>query len=240
MEEKVVVLITGKKRAGKSTLASKLTLAFSDLGLDVAKLSYANFLKKIMRELGVDKYHITKRKYKNFEDFYKTLKEVLIRRLYAYKDLLEKVLEREKESLKEIYEEYFEKKNKNYGYRKLAQILGTEILRSVKEEIHVEKLLEKLTNIIHFVDVVIIDDYRFPNEDLKEILKDEENVKVVRIKVEANDLEEDELSNHASEREVDKLKVDMVVKRKAYSEEFYIDIKELVKKIIEGGEKWKV
>lgn len=98
--------------------------------------------------------------------------------------------------------------NKTPITRLLLQIYGTEIFRRrVDNDWWVKKTAEEIKE--SDADVIIVTDFRFPNECtvLKELLGEE--FKVVSIKVERRAEEENEMiTNHASETALDDFKFD--------------------------------
>jgi len=85
--------------------------------------------------------------------------------------------------------------------RKLLQILGTDVGRKYNPDCWVEYLLRTLENTSNFpYDVVIIDDWRFPNEF--EYFKDEPLYNVVKVKILSREIKtylNHDCGNHISE-----------------------------------------
>jgi len=226
----IVIEICGYKGAGKSYLSGMLTKEFSNLGLDILKTSFAVPLKKLLRNLYVNKYG-TNHKFKNFDEFMVLLSKKLSTLINDKKLLTEKILENV-DKLKIGYEEYFNNKNFEKGFRILAQTIETNLLRSINENIWVNITVDKILNAKN-IDIVILDDYRFLNENLSYLEKLNKNIKAVRIRINYINLKKDELSLHESEKYIDKLPVDYEIIRNDKS--YNITLNSLVNKILNNN-----
>ncbi len=226
----VVVEITGKANAGKSTLARQLSKKLSDLGFSSAFLSFALPLKTYLRNyLGVQKGTKPLKHYLNFFEFLaelqKTLQEFLVKsETYIDLDVINKLINELREDLLIGYECYFNFKQYKQGFRKLAQLIGTDIIRKIDESFFVRQIVRQIFNLKNSVDYVFIDDFRFPNEDLEIVANFTKDVfKVYKIRI-SSDVEE--THNHISEILIDDLNVNLEVVRKG--NKYSPDLNEIV------------
>jgi len=243
----VVIEISGRKGAGKTTLASILTQKFKNLGLSVINLSFAEPIKKILLKMYITKdglYEILFDNYfnvykKNFDNFYNDyFKPKLIEKIYheCIKNDIDKIIFFTGDLKKSILKGYERNESliitgiKKYlncefekGYRILAQTIGTEILRNhLFEDIFVYIVKRKILKLVGNVDLVIIDDFRFPNEDLSDFVNfNVLNEKSACIKILVSNVEDSEdsssldlTSRHISENSYKKINFDYKIVRK--------------------------
>jgi len=215
-----IVQICGNAKSGKSYFTAKLINKLSDLGFESIKLSYSTPLKKILKNLGITKLNLNNKiKYSSFKDFlnclFKELKNFL--NIYSYKKISESdlytYLNINIKKLKEAYKLYFEEKQNYIGFRLFAQTIGTDIIRKIDKDIFVNILFQKVKDIscLSFINFIIIDDWRFENEDLSRF-KSDLNFDIIKVKISSKKAGGEEYYSHISENEFKKFKVDFVVK----------------------------
>lgn len=208
----VVVEIAGKKGAGKTYLASLLTYKLANMGYRVYKTSFASTLKRLIAKAGLTKVGI--KHYVNWPDFWGILQqegEKLIGEA-GYKGQTPVICFRQAfsthfDKLKKGYELAFLESKVAEGYRVIAQTLGTEIFRYVDEGFWVKLTVKEIKKVEPVADFVIIDDYRFTNENLKDYFEKVFAIKIVT----PND---DNSDQHQSEKEVENVYYDLEVVRK--------------------------
>jgi hypothetical protein len=230
------IQIIGKIGAGKTYLSTLLTNSLSTNGNVVCKLAFANPLKKILNNVGINKIYYPNNKTDYYLDLFrdkslslKQKEQLIIRKLagtivdelyfliHEYLpeyditktlDFLINELENNTNINIGIQKYYIEKKYYN-GCRILMQNIGT-ILRSINENIFVDYVKHELDILeqIKVVDFVIIDDTRYPNEILDSSFK----IKIVNIK-DNSDKSNDIIHKHDSELFIDDLPHDLLVLR---------------------------
>jgi hypothetical protein len=203
----MIIEITGKRGAGKTTLATKLAYEIKSRGFSILLISFADPIKRVLRKCGVVKNHPPTAIYKNFNEWYENLiKHTLNEVPKKYQEDITEYLHNNNyvNSIQAAYQIYFEEADFEKGSRLLMQLYGS-LLRSYKNDIFVEILLKNIENCNS--DFVIIDDYRFPNEAIDGAFK-------ICVKS-SNDemLKDNEIDNHESEIYVSYLPCDLVVKR---------------------------
>jgi hypothetical protein len=109
----------------------------------------------------------------------------------------------------------------SHNSRLIMQMFGTEIVRDfVSPNYWVDKIKEVIIKSKDYVDIVVIDDYRFPNESIK--FADENDIKVVKSRIECDlkirsersDISVEDLlksAEHGSEKFVPTLEVDYMI-----------------------------
>ena len=190
-----VIQFTGKMGSGKSFVANNLSSILNSQGIDNYRTSFTSEIKKVFHKYGV------------FKEFYvdKHCNEDIP---LCWEDEQAKIFD----LINQGKEEY--KKGNLSGYkskvREIYQFYGTEVVRNKEPDYWVKSTVNRI-KLLPEGTVVILDDWRFPNEDLSSIFSS------LKIKVEApDDLRAKRLgylpeSNHKSESFVDKLKVDIVL-----------------------------
>lgn len=233
-----IIQIAGKKHSGKSYLATKIFDYLSRKGYRIYKTAFAFYLKGILRECGVDKYKPLKIFY-HFGVFYEALRKEIFRLFdelgdsddlmgfFEKKGLLAKrvcdvdVLEK----LQIGFELYFQKNEYEAGFRILAQTIGTDIFRQIDKNFWVKAIAKDIKKIGDTADFVIIDDYRFPNEDLSSYFGKD---RVVRILLKTE--KDESYDSHSSEISVDKVPYDLYVirNRSEYNPSFDFIVQKII------------
>jgi tRNA uridine 5-carbamoylmethylation protein Kti12 len=150
----------GKSGSGKTHIANQLTGLFSSNGYTVLRLAFASYIKNIVREIwGLRKDEVEVNfNSKRFVKFIEELKTKFPSKIdiidEAVIDLIEitKLLKKEDKPIT----------------RQLYQYIGTDLIRSLDINFHVNKLKEKFliftsTSLVNN-SIVIVDDVRFENE----------------------------------------------------------------------------
>ena len=221
----IVVEITGRAGAGKSTLARKLSKRLTDFGFNSVFLSFAAPLKKYLKDsLAITKLDFYSLAEPEFDEFICMLTNTLYKFLnqnevYVDKNLVENLVNKHKQKLYNGYKEYFENKNYEKGFRIFARIIGTNIIRYLDKSFFIRQVVNIIRNLKQ-IDFVFVDDFRFPNEDLSQVFANNENIKVLKIRVKSKNFKE---LNHIFERFIDKLEVDLEVYRSSNKYKPYLD-----------------
>jgi len=217
-----VVQIAGRKSSGKTFLSDLLFHSFSKEGYRIYKISFASKLKFTLRKLGVSKSGIVKNL--SFEDFYSSLQDIFFTYFpkYIRSRLITQTIKYFYE-LRDAYNIFFIQKDFENGFRKLAQLIGTEIVREIDEDFWVKEVVRSIKQVEKCVDFVLIDDWRFPNEDLTKYFPER---KVFRILLVTKDEQKD---NHISENLVNQLRVDLKVER--YGDKYNPDFEKIIRRV---------
>jgi len=233
----VVIEITGRAGAGKTTLARLLSKELANLGYSSAFLSFASPLKKFLRKLGITKSFPLEIEFESFDLFLQDLKNSLQNFLIYHNTYIDdyelsKYIELHKNILEEAFYLYFKKRNYKEGFRLFAQTIGTEIIRNINSSFFVSYLVNQVEKLVGIIDIVFIDDFRFPNEDLELTYKryDYPLFKVFKLRIKSD---ENENYNHSSESFTDTLKVHCEVVRNGnqYEPSFISLVKRLLEEI---------
>lgn len=178
-----VIELTGFMGSGKSYIASQLTHeALTVEGLTVLRTSFAGDLKLVTR-----KYFMV---YKNGSQAIQVPSfDVMWARLLVDLPEFEAVSEDHLYTLQSLIDMYHASPNINERItlaRKINQWFGTECARDdVRQTYWLERVRNRLRDVKNLISLVIIDDYRFPQEDLVQVFKYETDIDVHRIRVDA-------------------------------------------------------
>lgn len=233
----IVVQITGEMYSGKTYLANYITTEIGKEGYSILRIPFARGLKYYIRKyFGITKFGLSeniveyideKLKLGNKTDI-EVINELidnqwnLFAKTIKWKEMNE-IEKEEFEKIVKVLKNYIRNIYKNINYkdnvRHLFQWFGTEIIRDhVNEDYWVSLVQKIIINNMDDVDVVIIDDYRFPNEELNssiyiDVIKIRLNVSIeTRSKRSGVPvLTLDEMSKHGSEKYVKSLNVNMEV-----------------------------
>ena len=231
-----VIEITGNMGAGKTHIASEILAKLSGKGYMVAKSSFAHqFKKDIFDYFGLSKtFADMSKKPVSIRDAVASIIgkcELLFRKLYPNQDYdINKLKEGFNILLPHILEAYqnvvpvAEPVTLEYqkSIRKILQLMGSEVVReNLSDSFWADLIASKIQqcNIID-CDYFIIDDYRFPNEDLSARVATD--VEVITVKVWASDETRrkrlnvdkptfEEMQQHSSEMYIKDLKCMFVV-----------------------------
>jgi hypothetical protein len=219
----LVFELLGNAGAGKTKIGNSIMRYYGDRGMWVSKLSFATKLKRLIK----DYMYMTKHGF--MSDFrYPSDYSANIHNLYkeACKDMHQLLLWDENEKcITSTVEKIISTCKYHIDYdeliRHIFQNIGTDLIRKhLGDDYWVNGVISNvLSSAVSGVDVTIIDDYRFPNEDLKS-LENHNNIKVIRIFVDASDdirrerlglsVEQfNDMSSHASEIQVKDLPYDI-------------------------------
>jgi len=226
----LIVQIAGRKGAGKTYLTTILFDYFSKEGYRIYKTSFAAKLKSYLRKLGITKYKATK--IIPYDEFHIKLYEILCDIfIFDENGELSDKLNKYSKEIENAYKIFFIEKKYNLGFRKFAQIIGTEIIRSLDENIWVKQVVMDIQEVKDAADIVLIDDWRFPNEDLAKYYDNVLRILLVNKINSSND-------DHISETSVNLLEHDLYIERFNNKYDPNIDkILCIVENKLKGGEK---
>lgn len=240
----IVYEICGNAGAGKTTVANILMKIYSFKGKFICKTSLASELKRLIEHnLFITKHGFTTTSFdeKKLKDGIVSLISEAIQTNSLYVNghpYIGLISDGTKEFIKEnkledIISEIIDaimdaKDNPNNiakSARKVLQFVGTNIIRDhINPEYWLHRVVERIKRSKDMgVDVFIIDDYRFPNEDLCDYLYlCDDDIKIVRMKVSTYDYvrmnrlgidktQFDKMSAHPSESQVNSLIYDSLV-----------------------------
>ena len=192
-ESKLIIGLTGKIGSGKTFLANALVDRYG-----FVRLAFGDSLKKIVYEcFGLDDRYKQEPVTQNHIDY-----------LQAAIDKLNSILLSlgfdglstfELGTIQAIFV------NRGTAYRKLLQYIGTEIFRARDSEFWTKLMFSRLIN--SNFDKIVIDDVRFTNEFKLVRMNGLFNSFIVRLVSDYNI--DPDISNHASETEVDKIPYDI-------------------------------
>jgi hypothetical protein len=207
--ENVIFLLTGRFRVGKTNLTNILKKEMGNR--EVLITHFAKKLKEYAKQLGIEKTKFLDKEPVKFDIFKERFNNTIT-------DI--EVSEDDIKNLYNIYLKCYEDPESNG--RKFLQYLGTEIVRKRNPDYWVLKVIEEIKE--KNPNIVIIDDFRFPNEDLSKYKEITDHYKVIKIRVEPYDLADYlkyiknlygekwfDLFSHPSEN-VETLNVDYIVK----------------------------
>lgn len=214
-----IIEITGEMYSGKDYLSKQIYSYAAERGFTIMKIAFANRLKWYLRNgMGLTKHGPVEGW--EFLDGNKRLLYDLISRDYydMYGELPDN-----KVNGKMIFDKIFNlrnvliKKYENEGIydkemiRKILQQFGTEVIRNVFNDTYWRDFVVNAFNRVKdIIDIGIITDYRFPNETIDDAIKIRVNCDIEeRSKRSGQSVDKlKELSMHASEYYIPKLKVD--------------------------------
>lgn len=227
--------ICGKAGSGKTTVANAILGHYSFEGKFVAKIGMATELKNmVQRYLFITKYGLVREDF-NFGDLVEGVNDLLsvavkINSLYRKGDHLvgskmdldsfPDIRPHAEEVVNGIMKAKSNPELIPAVARMTLQKVGTEFIRmNINPDYWVDRVVEK-SNALYDMgcDILCVDDYRFPNEDMT---KFDVSGEVLRVKLNVSDLERKrrlgvsdevfaDMQGHQSETMVDKLKFDIV------------------------------
>ena len=230
-----VILIAGRIGAGKTYLATLITNYLLNVGYSVFRTSFAYSLKKVLLKSGVRKDSIPNSIYFTlFRDSKLTLKQKC---QYWYYDFINNakgvfndlnlVDYLKEQNITEDYPlimegllKYFIEQDLS-GARLLLQNIGS-LLRNYNEDIFVNYTKNQIANTN--ADITIIDDFRYPNEEIPSAFK----IKIININ--DKNREQNVITTHDSETNIDKLPYDFLLIRD--NDKYEPDVNQLFQKLI--------
>lgn len=180
-----VIGICGKLGSGKTAIASKEIEKLKNAGYTTYLISFADPIKKILtNSFGLGKVDIAipsvqiNRIYVKFKIIDSLYFYIKMLNNPKFKDLtefeLKSIIARKYEEFEDLFYDFVEQATTqiltqdryNFVYRRLKQILGTEIGRGVLDSIWIDTLFHKIERVfaLKLADVAVVDDIRFMNE----------------------------------------------------------------------------
>lgn len=157
-----VIGLVGYKRSGKDTFADYCINILNDKNYKAYKLSYANPLKSLVYDV------LDVSKYMN-DEYLKSTKKPFIGKLnydslnkFLVTHNLDKLSGSDYDLLNQVYYDY--RDSLSVLYRKLLQVIGTEIIRKRDNDFWVTLLNKRMRVLSNILDFVFVTDVRFPNE----------------------------------------------------------------------------
>ena len=200
-----IIQITGSIGSGKTYLGQEISKYYlENYGFIIHRTSFAAAMKQeLFNNIGI---------YKTMEVKNETIKLKIIDKFIKY---IKNNYNLSIELINNIYNELLSS-SRNKLIRKIYQLFGTEIIRNnITPDFwvnKVEKFIISITSIQHGTyHMIIIDDYRFPNEDLAKIFDRSKNKNIEIIRIKLLSVSSDE---HISEKYINILPADLVFNSK--------------------------
>lgn len=225
------IFIAGNAGSGKTLLGKELLYRFKFNGFDAQILSFSDPLKQIFHKLGVFKSvsSIDIRQNMSFDAFKYYIQNYLIKYTFSlidnnylqnqnedyylyYFPKIVNIINKYETNLLNIYNNLQEHINYDETYRRLCQLVGTEIVQTIDKNFWCYLLHEKIKNRNKYYHVNIIDDFRFIHEYkfIKTFYKNTLEKKEYMIIYIENDVNLNcDIYNHSSEKEIGIIK-DMI------------------------------